>query len=62
MTTCEIVKEGTTWTVDCGIDGMDGYETHLEAQYAMAIKLWGGPLLTPQQAHREMPMDWKPMK
>ena len=60
-TQCEIVKEGNTWCVDCGVDGQDGYKSRRHAQYAMEIRLWGGPLLSPEVVEREMPDNWTPM-
>jgi len=60
-TSCEVYKEGKTWILDCGIDGQDGYKTRLDALYAMAIKLWGGPMLTPKQAASERPDGWIPL-
>ena len=62
MKTYTVTKETDgTWTLDGGIDGMDGYKCKLDAQYAMSIACWGGPLLTPRQAADQRPRDWQPI-
>ena len=63
-TICEIYKEGMGWVLECTSNSvttcMDGYRSKIDAQYAMRVKLWGGPFLTPLQAEQDRPDGWMP--
>lgn len=60
MNSAQIIKEDDgTYTVDAGIQGMDGYKDKRTAQYAMMLYLGGGTLVTPEQAAREIPDGWE---